>query len=67
MSTLKDNPPKTVGDVRKIVGLLGYYRRYIKNFAKIAKLLYELLQIPKSDGKSRNNSKGQRPSRDKVN
>ena len=25
--TLKDNPPKTVGDVRKIVGLLGYYRR----------------------------------------
>ena len=33
---LKDNPPKTVGDVRKIVGLLGYYHRYIKDFAKIA-------------------------------
>ena len=67
VSTLKDNPPKTVGDVRKIVGLLGYYRCYIKDFAKIAKPLYELLQVPKSDGKSRNNSKGQRPSRDKVN
>ena len=67
MSTLKDNPPKTVGDVRKIVGLLGYYRHYIKDFAKIAKPLYELLQVLKSDGKSRNNSKGQRPSKDKVN
>ena len=67
MSSLKDNPPKTVGDVRKIVGLLGYYRRYIKDFAKVAKPLYELLQVPKSDGKSWNNSKGQRPSRDKVN
>ena len=26
VSTLKDNPPNTVVDVRKIVGLLGYYR-----------------------------------------
>ena len=66
VSTLKDNPPKTVGDVRKIVGLFGYYRHYIKDFAKIAKPLYELLQVPKSDGKSQKNSKGQHPSRDKV-
>ena len=67
VSTLKDNPPKTVGDVRKIVGSLGYYCCYIKDFAKIAKPLYELLQVPKSNGKSQNNSKGQRPSKDKVN
>ena len=67
VSTLKDNPPKTVGDVRKIVGSLGYYCCYIKDFAKIAKPLYELLQFPKSNGKSQNNSKGQRPSKDKVN
>ena len=66
VSTLKDNPPKTVDDVRKIVGLLGYYRHYIGDFAKIAKPWYELLQVPKSDGKSQNNSKGQHPSRDKV-
>ena len=25
--------PKTVGDVRRLVGLLGYYRRYIENFS----------------------------------
>ena len=36
VSTLKDNPPKTDGDVRKLVGLLGYYRHYIKDFAKLA-------------------------------
>ena len=65
--TLKGNPPKTVGNVRRIVDLLGYYRHDIKNFAKIAKPLYELFQVPKSGGKPRNNSKGQCPSRDKVN
>ena len=64
VSTLKDNPPKTVGDLRKTVGLFGYYCHYIKDFAKIAKPLYELLQVPKSNGKSRNNSKGQHPSKD---
>ena len=67
MSTLKDNPRKTAGDVRKNVGLLGYYCYYIKDFAKVAKPLYELLQVQQSDGKSRNTSKGQSQSRDKVN
>ena len=33
ISCLKENPPKTVGEIRKVVGLLGYYRRYIRNFA----------------------------------
>ena len=28
--------PKTVGDVRRLLGLLGYYRRYIKNLSPIA-------------------------------
>lgn len=26
---LKDSQPKTVGELRKLLGLLGYYRRYI--------------------------------------
>ena len=67
VSALQDNPPKTVGDVRKTVGLLGYYCHYIKDFAKNAKPLYGLLQVPKSDGKSRSTSKGQCSSRDIVN
>lgn len=39
---LKDSKPQTVGDVRKLLGLLGYFRRYIPNFARIAKPLFEL-------------------------
>ena len=40
---LKDVPPRTVGEVRKLVGLLGVYRRQIPNFSKIAKPIYDLL------------------------
>ena len=41
--TLKDSKPSTVGEVRKLLGLVGYYRRYIQNFAKIAHPLFQLL------------------------
>ena len=34
--------PKGVRNVREFLGLTGYYRRYIKDYAKIAKPLYEL-------------------------
>ena len=40
---LKDKPPTTVGDIRKTMGLLGYYRRYIPDFSKLAKPIYDLL------------------------
>ena len=40
---LQKTTPKTVDDVRKLLGLLGYYRRYIQNFSKIAKPIYDLL------------------------
>ena len=39
---LKDTQPQTIGDVRKLLGLLGYYRRYIPNFARMAKPLFDL-------------------------
>ena len=35
--------PKTVGEVRQLAGILSYYRRYIRYFAKIAKPIYDLL------------------------
>ncbi|KAL9964944.1 hypothetical protein ACROYT_G028661 [Oculina patagonica] len=47
--TLKDNKPGTVGEVRKLLGLLGYYRRYIQNFARIAHPLFQLLQGASDD------------------
>ncbi len=36
--------PKTVGELRSLLGLFGYYRCYVKNFARIVKPLYELLK-----------------------
>ena len=43
---LKETNPKTVGDVRKLLGLLGYYRKYIQDFSRIAHPLFELLKTP---------------------
>ena len=40
---LKETLPKIVGEVRQLAGILSYYRRYIRNFAKIAKPIYDLL------------------------
>ena len=33
------HPPKTPTQVSAFLGLVGYYRKFIKNFAKIAKPL----------------------------
>ena len=33
-----------MGEVRKLLGRLGYYRRYIQNFARMAYPIYQLLQ-----------------------
>ena len=76
VENLKKTPPRTVGEVRKLVGLLSYYRRYIKDFSRIAKPLYDLLcskngddgtTSGKQDDKSRNQrSKGQSPSNQAI-
>ena len=46
---LKNNVPNQVGDIRKLLDLLGYYRRYIADFAQRAKPLFELLQCHDKD------------------
>jgi hypothetical protein len=44
ISAVKDFPvPKKVKDVRSFLGLANYYRRFIKDFSKIAKPLTQLL------------------------
>jgi hypothetical protein len=37
-------PPMTVHQVRNFLRLVGYYRRFISNFSKIAKLITDLLK-----------------------
>lgn len=40
----KWSPPKTVSQIRRTLGLVGYYRRFIENFSKIAKPMMQLLK-----------------------
>jgi hypothetical protein len=47
VTKLKGVSPQTVGDMRQIMYLLGVYQRSIGNLAKIAKLLYDLLNWDK--------------------
>ena len=42
--------PKTVGEVRSLLGFLGYYRGYVRDFAKILKPVYDLLKLETVDG-----------------
>jgi hypothetical protein len=41
------NVPMSVGDIRSFLGLVGYYRRFIKGFSKIRKPMIELLEKEK--------------------
>ena len=42
--------PKTLGYARRLLGMIGYFRKYIPNFSKTAEPLYGLLK--KTDGQS---------------
>ena len=37
-------PPKTVGELRSLLGFLGYYRCYVKDFSRHVKPMYDLLK-----------------------
>ena len=43
---LAKQKPETVGDVRKVLRFLSYYRQYIQDFSRIAKPLYDLMAGP---------------------
>ncbi|KAJ8012612.1 hypothetical protein DPEC_G00044670 [Dallia pectoralis] len=68
--SLTTRTPQTVGDVRRLLGLLSYYRAFIQDFSRTAKPLYELLQAKPGrirDTYSKKKDKGpQVPSRTPV-
>lgn len=43
---LKEKEPKTVGELRTLLGFLSYYRSFIQDFSRLAQPLYKLLQCP---------------------
>ena len=53
VTSLAEKQPKTVEEVRQLMGFLSCYRRYIPNFAYLAKPPYELLNKPKIENKSK--------------
>jgi hypothetical protein len=44
---LSCNAPTSVGDIRSFLGLVGYYKRFIKGFSKITKPMTKLLEKDK--------------------
>ena len=44
INALRQSNPKTVGEVRRLIGLLNYYRKYVENFSKIASPIFDLLK-----------------------
>ena len=41
---LRDSPPKTVNEVCRLMGFLNYYRRYVRDFSRIANPIYDLVK-----------------------
>ena len=44
VTDLITNVPSNIGQLRRVLGLLGYYRRYVKGFPRIAQPLFDLLK-----------------------
>ena len=57
--------PKSVSELRSLLGFIGYFRSFIQDFSRKAKLLYDLLCKDKEKGKSKKKSL-QRASNDKI-
>ena len=65
VKSLNYTKPDINGEVRHLVGLLGYYRHYIPNFARTAKLLYDLQNVTNGT-RTANSKSGHLPSSTKI-
>lgn len=71
VQALKETPPTNIKELRKLLGFLGYYRSYVQDFSRHAKVLYDLLAadvnaIAESKSKSRLAKVGQLPPHQKI-
>lgn len=41
---MKERKPRTVGELRTLLGFLSYYRSFVQDFSRLARPLFELLQ-----------------------
>ena len=62
---LKERTPKTVGEVRQVLGLVGYHRKYFPQFSQIAKPLYDLLGKPQTNNQQKDKRSGYKNSKRK--
>ena len=58
---LKDRVPSNISEVRQLLGLIGYHRKHVQDFARVAKPLNDLLKV----GEEQTQLKGA-PSKQKV-
>ena len=71
---LKDKIPTNIGELRQLLGFLGFFRKYVPDFSRRAKPLYDLLKvsdIPPEKGKKKGKKrgvkkKGQAPSKQSI-
>ena len=61
MTVFCEKLPQNVGELRRLMGMLGYFRRFIQDYSKIAQPIFDMLEKPKEkkeqNCKIRNNSK----------
>ncbi len=67
---LKERKPSTVGELRKMLGFLGYFRQYVPNFSKKSHCLYQLMRVKDEKeyrkGQKKEGGKGQVSSKQAI-